>query len=86
MEAIQDGLSARKAGDEATATFKLGRAVQIAEESGNTTKLELLGAVVEVEDAASGTVRLKREVADQDEMMLDTRSTKTLRVTPAGGP
>jgi hypothetical protein len=84
MEAIQDGLSARKAGDEESATFKLGRAVQLAAESGNTTKLELLEAIVDVEDAATGTVRLKRDVADQDEMMLDTRSTKTLRVTPAG--
>jgi hypothetical protein len=84
MEAIQDGLSARKAGDEDGATLKLGRAVQLAAESGNTTKLELLAAIVDVDDAATGTVRLRREVADQDEMMLDTRSTKTLRVLPAG--
>jgi len=86
MEAIQDGLSARKAGDEAGATVQLGRAVQLAAESGNTTKLELLAAIVEVEDAATGTVRLKPQVADQDEMMLDTRSTKTMRVSPAGEP
>jgi hypothetical protein len=86
MEAIQDGLSARKAGDEAGATFKLGRAVQLAAESGNTTKLELLAAIVDIEDAPTGTIRLKREVADQDEMLLDTRSTKTLRVTPTGEP
>jgi hypothetical protein len=84
MEAIQDGLAARKAGDEVDATFRLGRAVQLAAESGNTTKLELLEAIVDVEDAATGTIRLKRDVADGDEMMLDTRSTKTLRVTPAG--
>jgi hypothetical protein len=84
MEAIQHGLAARKAGDEESATFRLGRAVQLAAESGNTTKLELLAAIVDVEDAATGTIRLKRDVADGDEMMLDTRSTKTLRVTPAG--
>jgi hypothetical protein len=84
MEAIQDGLAARKAGDEESATFRLGRAVQLAAESGNTTKLELLAAIVDVEDAATGTIRLKRDVADGDEMMLDTRSTKTLRVTPGG--
>ena len=84
MEAIQDGLAARKAGDDANATFRLGRAVQLAAQSGNTTKLELLQAIVDVEDAATGTVRLKPRVADQDEMMLDTRSTKTLRVMPAG--
>jgi len=86
MAAIQDGLSARKAGDEAGATVQLGRAVQLAAQSGNTTKLELLAAIVDVEDAATGTVRLKPQVADQDEMMLDTRSTKTMRVTPAGEP
>jgi hypothetical protein len=86
MEAIQDGLAARKAGDDASATFRLGRAVQLATQSGNTTKLELLQAIVDVEDAATGTVRLKPNVADQDEMMLDTRSTKTLRVMPAGDP
>jgi hypothetical protein len=84
MEAIQDGLAARKAGDEENATFRLGRAVQLAAQSGNTTKLELLEAIVDVEDAATGTIRLKRDVADGDEMMLDTRSTKTLRVMPAG--
>jgi hypothetical protein len=86
MEAIQDGLSARRAGDDESATYKLGRAVQLAERSGNTTKLELLEAIVDVQDAASGTVRLKRDVADRDEMMLDTRSTKTLRVTPTAEP
>ena len=58
--------------------------MQLAAESGNTTKLELLATIVDVEDAATGTIRLKRDVAEGDEMMLDTRSTKTLRVTPAG--
>ncbi|HEY2301731.1 MAG TPA: VWA domain-containing protein [Acidimicrobiales bacterium] len=78
--AIQEGLEARKAGDEATATFKLGRAVQLAAESGNESTTKLLAKVVEVDDAASGTVRLKRQVDDADEMALDTRSTKTVRV------
>jgi hypothetical protein len=81
-EAIQDGLEARKAGDEATATFKLGRAVQLAAETGNDGTLKLLHGVVEVDDPASGTVRLRRDVADADEMALDTRSTKTVRVGP----
>jgi VWA domain-containing protein len=78
-ECIQDGLEARKAADEPTATLKLGRAVQLASESGNDGTLKLLEAVVEVDDAATGTVRLRREVADVDEMALDTRSTKTVR-------
>jgi von Willebrand factor type A C-terminal domain/von Willebrand factor type A domain len=82
-ECIQDGLEARKTGDDATATSKLGRAVQLASESGNDGTLKLLAAVVDVDDAATGTVRLRREVADADEMALDTRSTKTVRVGPA---
>jgi hypothetical protein len=79
-DAIQEGLEARKSGDEATATFKLGRAVQLASESGNDGTMRLLKAVVDVDDPATGTVRLKRDVADVDEMALDTRSTKTVRV------
>ncbi len=79
-EAIQEGLEARKAGDEATATVKLGRAAQLAAESGNEATTKLLSKVVDVTDAASGTVRLKSKVDDADEMALDTRSTKTVRV------
>ncbi len=79
-DCIQDGLEARKRGDLDTATFKLGRAVQLAAESGNDGTMKLLQAVVEVQDPATGTVRLKREVAAIDELSLDTRSTTTVRV------
>ncbi|HUO74906.1 MAG TPA: VWA domain-containing protein [Solirubrobacteraceae bacterium] len=82
-ECIQDGLEARKSGDEAAATSKLGRAVRLASESGNDGTLKLLSAVVDIDDPATGTVRLRRDVADVDEMALDTRSTKTVRVGPA---
>lgn len=78
--AIQEGLEARKAGDDRTATVKLGRAVQLAKQSGNDGTIKLLGKVVDIEDADTGTVRLKREVEAVDEMALDTRSTKTVRV------
>ena len=78
-EAIQDGLEARKRGDEETATAKLGRAVALAEESGNIGTAKLLAKVVDVVDAATGTVRLKKTVDDADEMALDTRSTRTVR-------
>jgi von Willebrand factor type A C-terminal domain/von Willebrand factor type A domain len=81
-ECIQDGLQARERGDEASATFKLGRAVQLAQESGNSDTMRLLANVVEIDDAQTGTVRLRRDVADADEMALDTRSTKTVRVRP----
>jgi hypothetical protein len=81
-DCIQDGPEARKDGDIATATFKLGRAVQLAAESGHEGTMKLLQAVVEVDDAATGTIRLRRDVATVDEMSLDTRSTITVRVGP----
>jgi hypothetical protein len=79
--AIQEGLEARKQGDDATATVKLGRAVQLAHQSGNENTVRLLQKVVEVEDPDTGTVRLKRDVEAVDEMALDTRSTRTVRVS-----
>ena len=78
--AIQEGLEARKQGDEDTATARLGRAVVLAKESGNEDTARLLSKVVDVVDEATGTVQLKKKVADEDEMALDTRSTKTVRV------
>jgi hypothetical protein len=78
-QVIQEGLEARKQGDEDTATAKLGRAVALAQQSGNEDTAKLLAKVVDVVDAATGTVRLKKKVEDADEMALDTRSTKTVR-------
>ncbi|MFF4087462.1 VWA domain-containing protein [Streptomyces nigra] len=79
-QAIQEGLDLRKAGDIDGATAKLGRAVQLAGASGNADTAKLLAKVVDVVDAATGTVRLKAKVAEADEMTLETRSTKTVRV------
>ncbi|MGW7004140.1 vWA domain-containing protein [Streptomyces sp. NPDC054933] len=79
-QVIQQGLEFRKAGDLDSATAKLGRAVQLAAESGNEDTAKLLAKVVDVVDVATGTVRLKQKVADADEMTLETRSTKTVRV------
>ena len=79
-DVIQAGIEARKAGDDRTATLKFGRAAQLAHESGNKATEELLATVVDIEDAATGTVRLRRKVEAADEMALDTRSTKTVRV------
>lgn len=78
--AIQEGLLARKAGDEPTATARLGRAVALAAASGNDDTARLLARVVEVIDAPTGTIRLRAGVTAADEMTLDTRSTKTIRV------
>lgn len=81
-ECIREGLEARKSGDNATATLQLGRAVQLAAESGNDATMKLLAKVVDVEDPATGTVRLRNEITEVDEMALDTRSTRTVRVGP----
>lgn len=86
-QAIQDGLDARREGDDATATTRLGRAVALAHESGNEETARLLGRVVDVVDAATGTVRLRPSVDKVDEMTLDTNSTRTVRTRPhPGGP
>lgn len=79
-EVIQEGLAAKASGDEATATAKLGRAVKLAAETGNDDATSRLRKVVDIEDAATGTVRLRRDVQKIDEMALDTASTKTTRV------
>ncbi|CAM5409712.1 VWA domain-containing protein [Streptomyces xanthochromogenes] len=79
-QVIQQGLDARKSGDVDGATAKLGRAVQLAAASGNAGTAKLLAKVVDVVDEATGTVRLKAKVAEADEMTLETRSTKTVRV------
>jgi von Willebrand factor type A C-terminal domain/von Willebrand factor type A domain len=78
-QAIQEGLEARKRGDEVTATARLGRAVALASQSGNDATATLLAKVVDIVDAATGTVRLKNMVDDADEMALDTRSSRTVR-------
>ena len=77
---IQQGLEARAQGQTERATVLLGRAVQIANDSGNEATAKLLRQVVEVEDAHTGTVRLKQAVAREDSMALETRSTKTARI------
>lgn len=79
-QVIQEGLAAKAVGDEATATTKLGRAVQLATESGNVEATTKLRKVVDIADARTGTVRLKKAVDKADEMALDTASTKTTRI------
>ncbi|WP_232678006.1 VWA domain-containing protein [Nocardioides sp. R-C-SC26] len=83
---IQEGLAAKAAGDEATATTKLGRAVQLAASTGNDEATSKLRKVVEVENEREGTVRLKRTVDKADEMALDTASTKTTRIKKQTDP
>jgi uncharacterized protein YegL len=79
-QSIQEGLEARDRGNIEVATAKLGRAVQLAHESSNEATAKLLKKVVDIENPATGTVRLKRDVAKEDTMALETRSTKTTRI------
>ena len=85
---IQEGLEARASGDEDRATRLLGRAAQIAAQSGNEEVTRRLKKVVDVLDAAAGTVRLRR--ADKGaEMELELGATRTVRrrtgTSPATG-
>jgi hypothetical protein len=86
--AIQGGLQARERGDDDAATHLLGKAVKLAAESGNEEMTARLRKVVDIEDATTGTVRLKRGVSDVATMDLELESTTTKRaarrdVTPA---
>ncbi|WP_200259490.1 VWA domain-containing protein [Streptomyces sp. HSG2] len=79
-QVVRQGLELRRRGDVDGATVMLGHAVRLADASGNEDTARLLVKVVDVVDAAAGTVRLKTTVGQADEMALETRSTKTVRV------
>ena len=78
---IADGLAARAAGDDHTATQRFARAAQLAAQSGHADTLRLLAGVVDIVDASSGTVPLRQDVNLAHEMALDTRSTRTTRAS-----
>jgi hypothetical protein len=79
---LRDGVAAMEAGDDETATAKLGRARKIALESGHTDTAKLVERVAEVVDEPSGTVRLKKkeDVDGGIEEIIKVRSVKTTRV------
>ena len=77
--AIQGGLQARERGDDDAATHLLGKAVKLAAQSGNDEMTARLQKVVEIDDAATGTVHLKRGVSDVATMDLELESTTTKR-------
>jgi hypothetical protein len=78
--AIQKGLEMREQGHEAEATQLLGRAVKIAHSSNNVEMTQRLAKVVDVVDAGSGTVRLKKDVKKAATMDLQLESRTTKRV------
>ncbi|MFB7383742.1 VWA domain-containing protein [Kitasatospora purpeofusca] len=78
--AVQEGMEAHRAGNVDLATAKLGAAVRIAHETGNDGTYKLLQKVVDVVDPKEGTVRFRKNVSEADSMIVETRSTKTVRV------
>jgi hypothetical protein len=78
--AIQQGLAARDAGDINTATAMLGRAAQLAAETGREDTAMLLGRLVEVVDIRRGDVRLRQDAVGVDAEMANVRSVRTVRV------
>jgi hypothetical protein len=82
--AIQEGLSLREQGQEVKATQLLGRAVKIAHASANADMTQRLAKVVDVIDASSGTVRLKKDVkkAETMDLQLESRTTKRVQKRP----
>jgi hypothetical protein len=76
---IQEGLKALEDGSTETATVKLGRAAKLAKESGHLDTLKLLERVVDIDDADSGTVKLRPRATKSEKMDLDAESVKTQR-------
>ncbi len=75
--AIQEGLEAMERHDDATATLHLGRALQLAEQSGDAETTRRLREVVQAD--AGGTLRLRRGAEKVAVMDLDVASTRTVR-------
>jgi hypothetical protein len=74
---IEQGLAARAEGDLDTATAKLGRAVQLAEQSGHTDTLRLLTKVV---DVVGDTPALRTPTVQLDLEMVAVVSRMTVRI------
>ena len=78
--AIQSGLDERSRGNEAAATAHLGHAVKLAHASHDVAMTQRLARVVEVVDASTGTIRLRRDAAKAATMDLELESRTTKRV------
>jgi len=82
---IEQGLAAKANGNEDAATRLLGRAVQIAEKTGNEEVTRRLRKVVDVVDAGAGTVRLRKSDKAAD-MALELGATRTVRRRSSASP
>lgn len=84
-EEIQGVVDSFRIGDVDSATDRAGRAVRMAHQAGNHDVIDRLSKLVEIEDAATGRVRLKAKVDALDVMIFETKSTRTSR-TPKSTP
>jgi Mg-chelatase subunit ChlD len=81
--AIQEGVRAYEAGQHEVATVKLGRAVQLAAQTGNEEMTVRLQGLVDIVDPHQGTVRLKKNVDKVTTMDLDAGSTRRVVRKPS---
>lgn len=77
--AIQEGVKALAAGNEDEATRKLGRAVQLAQKTGDDEMTARLKKIVDVEDAEAGTVKIKAKAADSKAAAMDLDAASSTR-------
>lgn len=82
-ESIRLGMEARASGKEELATVYLGRAVLLAAQSGADDATHRLRKVVDIEDAATGTVRLRKDVKKIDALEAEVGATRTVRARKA---
>lgn len=78
-ESIRLGMEAQEYGNIGLATQHLGRAIQIAAQSGNDEATRRLQKVVDIEDAATGTVHLRRDIKKIDALDAEVSATRTVR-------
>ena len=79
VDHVRRGLRARQDGDDVTAAHELGLATRIAAASGHDETSRLLAKVVDI--GADGA-QLRPDITSIDELALDSRSTRTLRLPP----
>lgn len=77
--AIRAGLAAHRSGDAVTAAAELGRAVRLAAGSGNEEALATLSSLVEIDDAATGRVRLSAKARSADVEVAELRADRAAR-------
>ena len=76
---LLEGLDALRAGDDDRATAELGRAVQLADASGDNETVRVLRRLVAVDDAVTGVVHMRRDVSPEAESEVEARSTMIIR-------